>query len=55
MISSRLPDRFLRFHSSKCTVAASRMEMVVTGTIALGKMVDSGERKENCRFSEVAA
>ena len=23
--------------------------------VALGKMADFGERKENCRFSEVAA
>ena len=32
------------------------MEMVVTGTkVALGIMADFGERKENCRFSGMAA
>ena len=120
MISSRLPDSFLRFHSSKCTVAflsrnvsilhtltpvsdfsaeqretniqlllqvqvelgfpngngrhryKSRLVKLLTFQatrarellvwkrssqvqVALGKMADFGERKENCRFSGVAA
>ena len=123
MISSRLPDRFLRFHSSKCTVTflsrnvsilhtltpvsdfsdeqrdkhtASPSNQVELGfpngngrhryksrlvqwqtsassfstralgsvsvwkwssrvQVALGKMADFGERKENCRFSGLAA
>ena len=116
MISSRLPDRFLRFHSSKCTVAFLSRNVSILHTltpvsdfsdeqretniqlllqvqveldfpngngrhryksrlvkclskltellvwkrsshveVALGKMADFGERKENCRFSGVAA
>ena len=121
MISSRLPDRFLHFHSSKCTVAhlsrnvsilhtltpvsdfsneqretniqlllqvqvelgfpngngrhrykshlvkwltsasSTRAREILVwkwssqGQVALGKMADFGERKENCRFSGVAA
>ena len=118
---SRLPDRFLRFHSSKCTVAFLSRNVSILHTltpvsdfsdeqretniqqlllqfklvelgfpngngrhmyksrlvkwltfqlgarellvwkwssqvqVALGKMADFGERKENCRFSGVAA
>ena len=120
MISSGLPDRFLRFHSSKCTVAflsrnvsilhtltpvsdfsneqretniqllphfssrarlpngrhryKSRLVKWLTSAslqlelgsfsvwkwsshvqVALGKMADFGERKENCRLSGMAA
>ena len=31
------------------------MEMVVMVHVALGKMTDFGERKENCLFSGLAA
>ena len=120
MISSRLPDRFLRFYSSKCTVTFLSRNVSILHTltpvsdfsdeqretniqlllqvqvelgfpngngrhryksrlvkwltfqstrarelliwkrssqvqVSLGKMADFGERKENCRFSGVAA
>ena len=50
MISSRLPDRFLRFHSSKCTVAFLSKNVSILHTLTPVSDFSDEQRETNIQL-----
>ena len=50
MISSRLPDRFLRFHSSKCTVAFLSRNVSILHTLTPVSDFSDEQRETNIQL-----